>query len=194
MRRGGVVALLTVILAGWCNWRLWRHRRRSWRAPIDPEASDRAWLGGYVRWTLLASLITFGLSPTSISHWYVFPVLHAAVLPVVLAGGALLRSRWAAATRRSAWAYASIMLILAPAFAFGAPPYRCGQPRCKGNVYLMPALRSDHPMFERLGIQRTCPVTVDDPNGWWPAALAEEGVPWEPATYQEPYPETQPEP
>ena len=82
----GVSLPLTLILAGWCNWRLWRHRRRSWRAPADPAASDRAWLGGYVRWTLLATLATFALSPTSISHWYVFPVLHAAILPVVLTG------------------------------------------------------------------------------------------------------------
>ncbi|MFQ5350454.1 MAG: hypothetical protein ACE5EG_08440 [Thermoanaerobaculia bacterium] len=190
----GIVLPLTVLLAGWCNWRLWRHRRRSWRAPIEPGAGDRVWLSGYVRWTLLASLTTFALSPTSISHWYVFPVLHAAVLPVVLAGGALLRSRRARVARRTAWAYALIMLVLAPSFAFGAPPYRCGQPRCKGNVYLMPALRSDHPMFERLGIQRTCPVIVDDPGGWWPAALEEEGVPWEPSTYQEPYPEPSSEP
>jgi hypothetical protein len=189
-----VVLPLTLILAGWCNWRLWRHRRGSWSAPADPAASDRSWLGGYARWTLIASLATFALSPTSISHWYVFPVLHAAVLPVVLAGGALLRSQRARVARRTAWAYALIMLLLAPAFAFGAPPYRCGPPRCKGNVYLMPALRSNHPMFERLGIQRTCPLTVDDPDGWWPAALAEEGVPWQPSTYQEPYPEPPPEP
>lgn len=190
----GLVLPLTLVLSGWCNWRLWRHRRRSWHARIDPAASDRTWLGGYVRWTLLATLATFGLSPTSISHWYVFPVLHAAILPVVLAGGALLRSRWSWAVRRTAWAYALIMLVLAPAFAFGAPPYRCGQPRCKGNVYLMPALRSDHPIFERLGIQRTCPLTVDDPRGWWPAALEEAGMPWQPSTWQEPYPEAPPEP
>ena len=47
--------------------------------------------------------------------------------------------------------------------------------------------------LDRLGIRRTCPLTVDDPDGWWPAALAEEGVPWEPSTYQEPYPEVPPE-
>jgi hypothetical protein len=188
----GIALPLTLVFSAWCNWRLWRHRRHSWRARINPAASDRAWLGGYVRWTFLGTLATFGLSPTSISHWYVFPVFHAAVLPVVLAGGALLRSRRVRLTRRAAWAYAAIMLLLAPAFAFGAPPYRCGPPRCKGNVYLMPALRSDHPMFDRLGIQKTCPVTVNDPDGWWPAALAEEGVPWEPSTYQEPYPERAP--
>ena len=184
-----VVLPLTLLLAGWCNWRLWRHRRRSWRAPIAPGATDRAWLGGYARWTLLASLATFALSPTSISHWYVFPVMHAAILPVVLAGGALLRTRRAAVTRRTAWSFAAIMLVLAPAFALGAPPYRCGEPRCKGNVYLMPALRSDHPMFERLGIQATCPVQLNQPGGWWPAALQEEGRPWEPSTFQEPYPD-----
>jgi hypothetical protein len=188
-----VVLPATVLLAAWCNWRLWRHRRRSWRARAKAGAGDRAWLGGYVRWVLLAALATFGLSPTSISHWYVFPVLHAAVLPVVLAGGALLRTRRASAVRRTAWAYALVMLVLAPAFAFGAPPYRCGEPRCKGNVYLMPPLRSSHPMFERLGIQRTCPVIVDDPDGWWPAALAKEGLPWEPGTVQEPYPERPPD-
>ena len=188
----GVLLPLTVLLAGWANWRLWRHRKRSWRARIDPQVTDRAWLGGYVRWVLVASLAIFALSPTSISHWYVFPVMHAAVLPVVLAGGALLRTRRAALTRRTAWAFALVMLVLAPAFALGAPPYRCGEPRCKGNVYLMPALRSDHPMFERLGIQETCPVITDDPNGWWPAALQEEGKAWEPSTYQEPYPEPSP--
>ncbi|MCP4204570.1 MAG: hypothetical protein GY769_21890 [bacterium] len=81
-----------------------------------------------------------------------------------------------------------------PAFALGAPPFRCGQPRCRGNVYLMPPHRSDHPMLERLGIQRTCPVTVDNPNGWWPAALEEAGVPGQPCSRQEPYPEPPPQP
>ena len=190
----GIVLPLTLLLSAWCNWRLWRHRRRTWRAPIAPGAPERVWLGGYVRWTLLATLATFALSPTSISHWYVFPVFHAAVLPVVLAGGALLRTRRATAVLRTASAYAAIMLLLAPAFAFGAPPYRCGPPRCKGNVYLMPALRSEHPMFDRLGIRETCPLVTDDPEGWWPTALEEEGVPWEPSTYQEPYPEQRPEP
>lgn len=185
-----VTLVPTVLLAAWANWRLWRGPRRRRRlARFDPAATDRAWLGGYARWVLLAALATFALSPTSISHWYVFPVFHAAVLPLVLAAGALLRTRRAPAVRRMALAYALVMALLAPAFALGAPPYRCGPPRCKGNVYRMPPLRSDHPMLDRLGIRDTCPLVTDDPNGWWPAALQEPGKPWQPATTQEPYPE-----
>ena len=189
----GVALPLTVLLAAWANWRLWRHRRGTWRARISTGSGDRAWLGGYVRWVLVASLLTFALSPTSISHWYVFPVMHAAILPLVLAGGALLRTRRATAVRRTAWAYAAVMLLLAPAFAFGAPPYRCGEPRCKGSVYVMPALRSEHPMFDRLGIRETCPLITGEPDGWWPAALQEEGKPWQPTTRQEPYPKRPPD-
>ncbi len=48
-------------------------------------------------------------------------------------------------------------------------------------------------MFERLGIQDTCPLITDDPKGWWPAALQEEGKPWQPTTYQEAYPDRPPD-
>jgi len=167
----------TLLLAGWANWQLWRSAGRHWRACHDPAAGDRAWIEGVIRWSFLAALVTFGLAPVSIVYWYVVALFHLAVLPVVLAADRLLdgpRRRWAL---RGAWCYAAIMLLLAPALALGAPPYRCGEPRCTAMAFRMPPLISDHPMLHELGVHRTCPVVVNDPDGWWVDVLPAQPAP-----------------
>ena len=52
------------------------------------------------------------------------------------------------------------------ALALGGLHYRCG-----GRSPLALALRHDHPMLHELGILETCPMPVDDPQGWWPDVL-----------------------
>ncbi len=175
--RGSRVALAlpTFLISLWANWGLWRLAGRRWRRRFEPAAGDRAWLEGVVRWSLVAALATFALSPITLSYWQVLGIFHVAVLPVVLAAGRMLegpRARWVV---RAAGFYGAVVLLLAPALAFGAPPYRCGEPRCGSLSFGVPVLRSDHPMFYELGVHRTCPIVVDDPDGWWLDIVPEQG-------------------
>ncbi len=170
-----VLVLPTFLISIWANARLWRLAGRRWRARFDPAAGDRAWLEGVVRWSLVAAVAAFALSPITLSYWQVLAIFHVALLPVVLAAGRLLdgpRARWVVG---AASFYAAVVLVLAPAMAFGAPPYRCAGPRCGSMSFGVPVLRSDHPMFYEVGVHRTCPIVVDDPEGWWLDIVPEQG-------------------
>ncbi len=171
------LAVPTFLIAIWANVRLWRLVGRRWRERFDPAAGDRAWLEGALRWSLVAAVATFALSPINLTYWQVLAVFHVAVLPVVLGGGRLLegpRAKWVV---RAAALYAAIVVVLGPALALGAPPYRCGGPRCGALSFGSPVLRSDHPLFHQFGVHRTCPIVTDDPDGWWLDIVPEEGVP-----------------
>jgi len=155
------------ILAPFLAW-LWLRRRHRGQAlkPLPVEASDRDWLDGYLLWSFVAAAVVFGLSPTTIMYWQGLILFHVAVLPVVLWLGALLdgpRAAWAA---RGALAYAGLALFVLFGMAFGSPYYRCG-----GKEPLRLPLRYDHPMLHELGIQQSCPMPLDDPDGWWPDVL-----------------------
>lgn len=160
---------LTLLLPLLANaWFLSRNRRRlRHRAPADVSA--RNWLHGYVLWTFAAAVLVFALSPTTVMMWQGVLLMHAAVLVVVLWLGALARSRRAALVSRWLPAYAAASIGVAIAMGLGSPQYRCG-----GRAAMTFPLVSSSPMFEDLGIQRTCPWPLNQPNGWWPDVLPKD--------------------
>ncbi len=168
------IYLLTVPLPLWANYRLWRGCGHSWRAKLDTSASDRVWLEGVIRWSFLAGLIVFALAPTNIMRWHVFSLFHVAVLPLVLAGAGLLKGKWSKPAAKGVWVYTTLSIVVVVAVLFGSPAYRCGGDRCDLKAVTMPRLRSDHPMLEVLGIQESCPVVINDPQGWWPCTFGED--------------------
>lgn len=156
----------SIAIALWANVWLWRGSGRWWQpAPQEPK-SDRQWLIGVIRWAFIAVVATFALSPATVSRWYVFSVFHLSILTLVLAAGTQTRGRWRRWVIHGTWSYALVSVLLGVAFLLGGPMYRCGGERCSRAANQIP-LRYDHPMLEPLGIQEACPVTVDDPEGWW---------------------------
>jgi hypothetical protein len=155
----GVASALVSILAAVWFWR--RVRRRRFR--FAPAAGERAWLQGYVAWTLVAALVSFALSPTTIMQWQGFSVLHAAVLPLVMWTAALLRTRRAALVRRLARVHLGAAVVLLVAMAIGSPMYRIG-----GRDGVGIALRDDTPMVHELGILGNTAVTAGGKGTWTP--------------------------
>ena len=107
------------------------------------------------------------------------PLFQAAVIPVVLWCGRKLGGNpeaagpddasGAAGSRRLLAAVAAAAFLIDLALAAGAPHFRCGG---RGGVGF--PQRAFSPMFEDLGLQETCPWSLDTPNGWWPDVLPEE--------------------
>jgi len=145
---------------------LWRRVRPHWRRRLPPDATDRAWLQGYVLWSFAAAAIVFALSPTTIMYWQGVTVFHAAVLPLALWAGALWRSRRAGLVGKGVLAWAAVSLLITLAMALGSPQFRC-----RGRHAMTFPLAHHSPMFEDLGIQKTCPWPLDRPGGWWPDVL-----------------------
>lgn len=167
----GVVLPLTVILPLLANRWLWRRNGHRWRSKLPVSASDRRWLQGYVIWSLVAAVVVFALSPTTIMMWQALIILHAAVLPLVLWAGVLARShhaRWAA---RGVWTYTAAAIVLLLLIPLGATHYRCAGHDGPDSFGLV--LRHDHPMLHELHVHATCPPQVNDPRGWWPDVLPE---------------------
>ncbi len=117
----GPVTLLVPLLA---NVWLWRRKRSGGLRAFPENGSRRSWLHGYVRWCFLAAVVTFALSPTTIMSWQALIVFHAAVLPLVLWLGALLRSWRRTRVFTRSWAVATGVLALSVCLA--SPPYRRG--------------------------------------------------------------------
>jgi len=163
----GALLPLTALLSLLANVWLWRHRR--WKLPAG--ASGRVWLKGYVLWTFLAAVVVFSLSPTTIMMWQALIVLHAAGLPLVLWTGVLLRSRHAARVARGFWIYTAASLTLLLLIPLGSTHYRCAGHDGSDSFGL--ALRHDHPMLYELHVHATCPLPVNQPQGWWPDVLPE---------------------
>jgi len=169
----------TVALPLAANLWLWRcHRRRArqarlaWLARLEDTASDRDWLRGYVVLTFLAAAAVFILSPTTMMYWQGLCLFHAAVLPLTLYGGLLLRTRHARRVLAGVAAYAALELLLVFGIAFGTPDYRC-----RGLETVVFPLLGDSPMFHDLHVQDTCAWPLGDPHGWWPDVLPRPGEP-----------------
>ena len=187
----GPATVVLPLLANLWLWRRWRRRRRArqreepaaasgldrvnrlerlarlLRLPRLPAAaSDRAWLQGYVVLTFVAAAAVYALSPTTMMYWQGLCLFHAAVLPLTLYAGLLLRTRHAARVLAGAAAYAVLEIVLALGIAFGTPDYRC-----RGLETVVFPLVGDSPMFHELHIQDTCPWPLGDPHGWWPDVL-----------------------
>jgi hypothetical protein len=137
---------------------------------LPATASDRSWLQGYVVLTFLAAAAVYAVSPTTMMYWQGLCLFHAAVLPLTLYAGLLLRTRHAARVLAGAAAYVVVELSLALGIAFGTPDFRC-----RGLETVVFPLLGDSPMFHELHIQDTCPWPLGDPHGWWPDVLPRPG-------------------
>jgi hypothetical protein len=186
----GPATVALPLLANLWLWRRWRRRApgpahgsvdlapplerlaRFLRLPRLPAtASDRAWLQGYVVLTFVAAAVVYAVSPTTMMYWQGLCLFHAAVLPLTLYAGLLLRTRHAARVLAGAAAYAVLEILLALGIAFGTPDYRC-----RGREPVVFPLIGDSPMFHELHIQDTCPWPLGDPHGWWPDVLPRPGA------------------
>jgi hypothetical protein len=127
---------------------------------------------GYVGLALVAAVVVYAASPTTPQSWQGLPLFHAAVLPVVRGAGWLARR---AGERRALVAVAlaaALALVADLGLAWGGRNFRCG-----GRDPVVFPLRASSPMFEELGLQRTCPWPLDRPGGWWPDVLPAEPAP-----------------
>lgn len=168
----GMLGLITAIFPLQANLRLWR-RWRQFRRRLPAGTSERTWLKGYAFWTFAAAAVVFALSPTTIMMWQALIVLHAAVLPLVLWTGVLLRSpRWSKRVSPRVWIYAAASVAILILIPLGSTHYRCAGHDGSDSFGL--ALRHDHPMLHELHVHATCPLPVNDPKGWWPDVLPEK--------------------
>lgn len=130
----------------------------------------RRWVDGYAFWSLAAALVVFAMSPTTPQSWQGLPIHHAAAIPVALwLGGRCEAPATAAGGRRLLRALAVVSLAVGLALAGGGRNFRCG-----GRAGVGLPLRASSPMFEELGLQRTCAWSFDVPGGWWPDVLPAE--------------------
>jgi len=197
----GPATVVLPLLANLWLWRRWRRRARQQHgepvtAPAAPTrgrvklaprlerlarllhlprlpvaAPERAWLQGYVILTFVAAAAVYAVSPTTMMYWQGLCLFHAAVLPLTLYAGLLLRTRHAARVLAGAAAYAVLEIVLTLGIAFGTPDYRC-----HGLETVVFPLIGDSPMFHELHIQDTCPWPLGDPHGWWPDVLPRPGA------------------
>ena len=171
-----VAAAATLAASLAANWWLLKRRGKGWLTRRAAGPGDRDWLAGYAVVALGAAFVVYGLAPTTIMWWQGIPLFHAAVIPPVLWASHLLdgpRRRWAL---RGVIAVAVMSTLIAGSMALGAPIYRCG-----GRQQERFPLRSDSPMFDDLGIRRTCPWEMNVAGAWWPDVLPEEGAPRTPS-------------
>jgi len=186
----GPATVALPLLANLWLWRRWRRRARQHEEPaaaprlgrlerlarllrlprLPATASGRAWLQGYVVLTFVAAAVVYAVSPTTMMYWQGLSLFHAAVLPLTLYAGLLLRTRHAARVLAGAAAYAVLEIVLAVGIAFGTPDYRC-----RGLETVVFPLIGDSPMLHELHIQDTCPWPLGDPHGWWPDVLPRPG-------------------
>jgi len=154
----GGIATALVALVAFARW--WRRAPRPVFGALPPDASERDWLVAYSRWTLIGALAAFALSPTTIMLWQGFIVFHAAVLPTVLFGEALLRSRRRVAARRGAVAWTAATLAVSLGLALAGPMYRRG-----GRTPAAITLGERYEFVDRLGLDRTGLVRIDPDDG-----------------------------
>jgi hypothetical protein len=167
----GVSTLLAVLAA---NVEFLRRRFvGGWRAALartSATGDPRRFVEEYAFWCFVAAVVVFAAAPTTPQSWQAAPLFQAAVLPVVLwCGRNLEDGPRAALARRALAAAAGAALAIHLALAAGGNNFRCG-----GREGVVFPLRAASPMFEDLGLQRTCPWPLRVPGGWWPDVLPEE--------------------
>ncbi len=162
-----IIYVSTFVVALWANLRLWRGPIGRWGHSGSSDDSERVWLEGVTRWSLVALIVTFALSPLTVSRWYAFSLFHLAVLPMVFWLGERHRDQ---ATARGAHlgakAYLVASALLGLLLFLGAPMYRCGDSR-GSSAATLPELRYDHPLLDRFGVNSTCAPTLNRAQGWW---------------------------
>jgi hypothetical protein len=168
-----VAGVLTVLAALAALWAFFRGRRplARWSAGGRPEPG-RDWLEGYAGLAFVGAVAVFAAAPTTPQAWQALPIFHAAILPAVFAVGRLERGGRARAARRATLGFAALALAFDLALAAAGPNFRCA-----GRGTLVFPLRSHSPMFDELGLERTCPWPLDRPGTWWPDVLPEAGPP-----------------
>ncbi len=174
-----VVGMAGLLVTAWWNTCFWMRR---WRRPsIREPRRGLAWLRGVLAWSLIAALLTFAISPTTLMSWQAHSLFSLAVLLATWQATLLWRSRRRVGVRRLAAVYGVLSLTLGVALAFGSPHYRPGGANCGSGNAILPAMRYDHPMFDDLGLRRF-DLRVNDPDGWWLPGLEEPVAPPEPRT------------
>jgi hypothetical protein len=165
------VGAITVIVPLLANLWLWRRlRRRGLGEMLGVQEGRRAWVAGYVRVCFVAALLTYAAAPTTVMWWQGVALLHAALIPVALWAGAVMRKRRRVA-RSGSWSWATCAVLIAVLLAFGGRRHRCG-----GEDSIVLPLRGDHPMLHDLRIFESCPFE-SRPDGWWPDVLPEPRLP-----------------
>lgn len=162
------ITLLVPVLAN--AWLVRRARRWFARRPLLRPSwtgvSSRRWLAHYVLAALAAAIVVYSLSPTTVMMWQGVSLFPAAILGPVLFVGVLARRPRGPRVGRWLGIHAVLSVIVALAVGSASPQYRCG-----GRHGVTFPLVANSPMFEELGIQRTCPWPLDQPGGWWPDVL-----------------------
>jgi hypothetical protein len=150
----------TLLLGIVANLWIWRRRPGGRLAKLPPASSKRVWILGYVRWVLVGALISFALSPTTITMWQVFIAMHAAVLPMVFWVEALWRTPRRRLVGRLVAAHAIVLVVILLGMTFASPMYRDG-----GRQAWSLELSAPHPMIDGLGLLRRNSVTIDPVDG-----------------------------
>jgi len=163
----GNIALALPLFA---NLRLWRGLlRRGLAELLGVRPGRRAWVAGYARIAFAAAILTYAAAPTTVMWWQGASLLHAAVLPLALWGGAMARRR-RRLTHRVVVAWGSVAVLVAVLMAFGGRRFRCG-----GWDNIVIPLREDHAMLHDLAIDESCHIAIR-PDGWWPDVLPSAGA------------------
>jgi hypothetical protein len=128
------------------------------RGRHDRARLTMRWLRAYAATVFVAAVISFALTPTTVMSWQCLPMLHAAVLPLVLWAAVLLRTRLRRPVDIVVRAWFALSVVFGVAIAFGASVYRSGD-RFPGEVPLR-----EHVMLHEIGLsqQSNAALGVDD--------------------------------
>jgi hypothetical protein len=151
------LAHLSIVSSLWAHWhfvrRLWPQMTKWQHRPIS-AVRPRAWLQNYMALTLVAALISFAISPTTVMFWQAFIVLPVAALILIMGIEALHYTRLALWARRSVMAWAILAVLITALQSVGAPKYRC-----TGGGPLV-----DDPMLQSLRVPVSC-LQTDEVRG-----------------------------
>jgi hypothetical protein len=163
------LTVATVVIALAANVLFFRGRWRVLLARQSGAVEPRAWLESYVAWAVVAAALVFAAAPSTPQGWQGIPLVHSSIFPLAFGAMRLIGRYGEPVARRALLACAGTFLVANLAIAAGAPSFRCS-----GRGTLVVPLRAHSPMFEELGIQRTCPWPLGVPGGWWPDVLPKE--------------------